>query len=341
MRPLSGLCAVLLCLHVHAAHGMYEDWGTAQSGFGKRAEEGKVQKGGWRCGVCGEVVAAYRDSAVCNGDSPTGGVLCGLSSQCDQFDTPARRASCQDLRRGFRESQSSLRAIVKGMEAGDAPYEICVQLGKCQVQTGSEGSSCFAALNTDRCQTDPICPAGTEICDNTCLSCTWLVRTWPLFQGRCKSAVLGSAPTAASAATKSKNMLRRRLLTTPRVRVGLGSPPNDPDPITPRSDAELADYCYETWDSLEKDPNARYVSISTDQLGPYPWTADLACKCLRQCPFDEFEALKVMSACDFVDQTSDLTSAVDPDIHYGKSSMHDGSAADYFQGSSLVQSKRL
>ena len=93
------------------ADGMYEDWGDLRAGISKPAEEGKVQKGGWRCGVCGEVVSTYRDSAVCDDASAAGGVSCGLSSRCDQYDTPARRASCQDVRRSFRESRSAVQTI--------------------------------------------------------------------------------------------------------------------------------------------------------------------------------------------------------------------------------------
>ena len=337
--PPSPLLLLLLLLlrWPRAADAMYEDWGELRAGISKHAEEGKAQKGGWRCGVCGEVVSTYRDSAACDDASAEGGVSCGLSSRCDQFDTPARRASCQDVRRSFRESESAAQTIVNGLAGDVEPFELCVELGKCQAQVTAEGSKCFTALNTARCGLDPICPTGADACDDACLSCAWLVRTWPLFSGKCKDAALGrgGAVGAPTSATK-KMLLRRRLLGKPAP-VGLGSPPNDPDPQTPKSQDELAEYCYETWDLLEKDPKARYISASTDQLGAYPWSADLACKCLRRCPFDEFEALKLVTACDFVDQTSDLTNAVYPNLATKRNARPDSVAADYFEGSSLLR----
>ena len=60
------LLLLLLLRWPRAADAMYEDWGELRAGISKHAEEGKAQKGGWRCGVCGEVVSTYRDSAACD-----------------------------------------------------------------------------------------------------------------------------------------------------------------------------------------------------------------------------------------------------------------------------------
>ena len=323
---------------------MYNDWGELQTGISKASDENSGTPGGWRCSVCTEVVTTYRDSVTCNHASPSGGVICGLSSSCDQFDTPGRKASCQDLKKSFRESKSNAKQIIDGIDSETEPFELCVELGKCQSQTTTEGSTCFKALNTARCEHDPTCPTGANNCDDTCLTCVWLTRTWPVFSGKCEAAILGaSAKTSGSAkglSTMANTKLRRRLLEAAAgepATVGLGSPPNDPDPLTPRSQDELAGYCYETWDTLEKSPRARYVSSFTDQLGQYPWTADLACKCLRACAYDEFEALRIVSACDFVDQTEDLSNAVYPDLAKQRVKTPDRTSFEYFEGSSLLR----
>ncbi len=51
-----------------------------------------------------------------------------------------------------------------------------------------------------------------------------------------------------------------------------------------------------------------------DSLGQLPWEANTVCKCLGKCPYDTFEGIQLLSACDWQEDDPQITAALFPDI---------------------------
>ena len=225
---------------------------------------------------------------------------CLPTSNCNQF-TGSLKATCEDLRKDFRSSKDKQKLISEGIIAKKTSYEICSELGKCPDQTKEEGADCAADFNKYECNDDIECKAAREHCDDKCFACYWQVRVWPTFQSECKRALFR----------------RRRLLMDPglaRLDPGLGSPPMYPQPANDKSPDDLMQTCWETWDIFEKSAKARFLSGMVDQLGNLPWEANIVCKCLGICAYDEFEGIQLLSACDWHEDSPDITAALFPDI---------------------------
>jgi len=215
------------------------------------------------------------------------------------------KATCEDLRKSFRDSAEQSGLIRTLIEEKKSTYEICQNVGKCPAQTDASGAKCAAALNKYECNDDIECKQARDDCDDTCFTCFWQVRVWPAFAGECKRSSGGSKP-----APEPKTKRLRRLLMKP----GLGSPPIDPQPENAKSPAELMNTCWDTWDLFEKSPKARYFAGMVDQMGSLPWEANTVCKCLGICPYDEFEGIQLLSACDWHEDDPQITAALFPDI---------------------------
>ena len=306
----------------------YEDWGQ---GISAGISVAGVEKGdppeapGWRCRVCEDVAQTWRDTFQCAGGGDVSvspavterGESCVPTSNCDQFEG-SRKSTCEDIKSSLRTSDADMGLITTRVNEKVGSYDICEQMGKCQPQTSPSGAGCFKAMNSLKCADDVGCEAGETDCDDMCFVCYWVVRSWPVWVGECKRSVGGSAPPPESP-PKADALLRRRrrrLLVQAQGKppTGLGSPPNDPEPENARSTAELGETCFKTWDEFEQSPRARFLTGFTDQLGALAWNANTVCKCLAYCPYDEFEAIQLLSACDWVDDSPDIRESLFPDL---------------------------
>ena len=57
-----------------------------------------------------------------------------------------------------------------------------------------------------------------------------------------------------------------------------------------------------------------FKSGMVDSLGQLPWEANTVCKCLGKCPYDTFEGIQLLSACDWQEDDPQITAALFPDI---------------------------
>lgn len=125
------------------------------------------------------------------------------------------RSACVGSRQGISVEERTRFFVWSSAKAGKAALEICAELGKCkklppvgptgirQASTTDDEAAvkCDRASRTARCQLDPNCPAYKAAgCDEVCVSCMWLVQSWPRFSATCSMGGGSKAGSASSSA---------------------------------------------------------------------------------------------------------------------------------------------
>jgi hypothetical protein len=286
------------------------------AGPGRMAQPSEWKGESWMCRSCVDVVQTWRDTFPCAGANDpmrqarqmTDTQGCSFSSRCDMFKDE-RLGICLDMKRAFREDRFHSQLIHKEIRAKTSFYDICEKLSRCEPQTSEQGSKCSKAINEFDCADDPFCKDRTE-CAPRCHVCYWVVKTWPVFMEECYRGVFnGEAPPKNSKGLNSQGKRRRRRRLQQKqsrsmnskdhrgLKPGAGSPPWEPAPQYAENPVILQDYCYQLWDEVENSAIDRYLISVKSEMGATDWHAQTVCQCMKICPYDELEAIDLLSYC--------------------------------------------
>ena len=285
------------------------------SGPARMAAPSEYKGESWMCRACVDVAQTWRETFPCTGSNEpmrqsrqvTDTQGCSFSSRCDMFSDD-RASMCVDMKRAFREDRFQAQLIHKELSSKTSYYDICEKLSKCEPQTTEQGSQCSKVINEFDCADDPFCKERDK-CDTKCHVCYWVVKTWPVFMEECYKGVFNGALPPKSSGVVQEKFLRRRLLDSqgqtsrqPKkkhggLKPGAGSPPWEPAPENADSTATLQDYCFKLWDDVENSAKDRYLISVKSAMGTTNWHAQTVCQCMKICPYDELEAIDLLSYC--------------------------------------------
>lgn len=180
--------------------------------------------GGWRCDVCQDVVTTFRlqfpelgardmGAPISAGGADPEAVVAPAPPGCTAFAKGSTiRSACVGARQGISVEERTRFFVWSSAKAGKAALEVCAELGKCKklpaigptgIREGKTSDDevsikCDRASRTARCQLDPNCPAYKAAgCDEVCVSCLWLVQSWPRFSSMCAMEKKGGSSPAA------------------------------------------------------------------------------------------------------------------------------------------------
>lgn len=187
--------------------------------------------GGWRCDACQDVVTTFRlqfpelgardmGAPISAGGADPEAVVAPAPPGCTAFAKGSTiRSACVGSRQGISVEERTRFFVWSSAKAGKAALEVCAELGKCkklppigptgirEAKTSDDEAAvkCDRASRTARCQLDPNCPAYKAAgCDEVCVSCLWLVQSWPRFSNMCAMEKKGGASSSSSASSALK-----------------------------------------------------------------------------------------------------------------------------------------
>jgi hypothetical protein len=276
----------------------------SMNGPGVVAPPSRYKGNSWRCRACVDVAQTWRETFPCAGNADTLSSAreaddthgCGFTSHCDMFETPEKQSLCNNMKLEIRDDRFKTQQIIKGLRGKESYYNICLEMGKCDSPSTGEGSKCAKVMNDKNCAYDPFCKERSE-CNDRCYMCYWVVKTFPVFEEECYRGVHNGAAPPERKHPPGLSRRRRRVLGKPELKEGLGSPPYEPAPEHASNPAQLGDYCFQLWDQIEGSARDRYLISYKSSLGGNDWNAQTACQCMKLCPFNELEALDMMSVC--------------------------------------------
>ncbi|GAB5353564.1 hypothetical protein AAMO2058_000046400 [Amorphochlora amoebiformis] len=145
------------------------------------------------CRVCEDVAQTWHDQFPCAGNTMAlpgrfqeGGLTCNTPIfSCNRVRGELQE-HCHSMVTEFQNAKNSLQ-IWNSLVKGGNPYMTCHDLGKCEeADQGSQISKCHGAFEEELCAGDIYCKSFTEKCSEACYTCTWIIKSWPLFQEGCR-----------------------------------------------------------------------------------------------------------------------------------------------------------
>jgi hypothetical protein len=218
--PVALLCAFCWIFKISASEAERHSHGSrSRTGAQVTAAPGV---GGWRCGVCLDVVRTFRAAnpglgirsltapITLGGEATEDDTLAVSAPGCTAFHKGSKtRNACIRLRADLSQDAKSRYFVWASLSSGSQAYDVCTQLGKCdKLPTkdasgkitdtsggGEAAQKCQYASRTAHCSLQPSCEAMASHCSDTCTGCVWLMKSWPQFKGVC--APEGGTTTAA------------------------------------------------------------------------------------------------------------------------------------------------
>lgn len=152
---------------------------------------------GLKCRVCEDAVQTWHDQFPCLGNSAwlpgplspgVEGCLKPLFS-CGRLHGRLQEA-CLSVATTLRSDSKAAQIWTSLKKGGDA-YATCYDLKMCAERDAGESlAKCHAAFEEEACIDDIYCKAFPTQCEDGCYLCTWLLKSWPVFQEACRPAAI-------------------------------------------------------------------------------------------------------------------------------------------------------
>eukprot|EP00753_Platysulcus_tardus_P010786 PLAT3048.1.p1 GENE.PLAT3048.1~~PLAT3048.1.p1 ORF type:complete len:388 (+),score=103.16 PLAT3048.1:43-1206(+) len=277
---------------------------------------------------------------------------CMLPANCEVLKEP-RQYACLSMKKTWQNDKDVQKKLWQWIvEMKMHAFDACSALGKCPPRDAPESKVCnttLASCETIMCDDDHDCPDDCFVCYH--IIRTWPAfmeickpegvtppqptaflelndarrqrRRVGRLAGQRQRQQAARAPAysrAAALAMQDGGMppaallqLRTRGADGKTRERGLGSPPLTEDDSASTDASTLMRECFKLWNEFEHSAKERFFASYLSMLGQWQWDANLACKCLGKCPYDQYEAMSLISPCNY-DSYLDPSGALFPDL---------------------------